>query len=146
MSNISISRDGLPETVLPPENPEIVNLLDAAMQLDDQNLRREKLNQVAGRFPSSIEVWKTMGSCGRDIIESYAAFRVGYHRGLDALRKNGWRGSGYVRWEHPTNRAFLECLSGLQKASEQIGDFAESERCTIFLLQLEPEWQRIDSC
>ena len=52
--------------------------------------------------------------------------------------KNGWRGSGYVRWEHPTNRAFLECLSGLQKASEQIGDFAESERCTIFLLQLEP--------
>ena len=42
MSNISISRDGLPETVLPPENPEIVNLLDAALQLDDQNLRREK--------------------------------------------------------------------------------------------------------
>ncbi len=139
MSNVSISREGLPETVLPPENPEIVELLDAALKLDDQGLRREELNQVAGRFPSSIEVWKTMGLAGRDIIESYAAFRVGYHRGLDALRKNGWRGSGYVRWEHPSNRAFLECLSGLQRISEQIGDFTESERCGIFLLQLDPE-------
>ena len=143
MNNVSISRDGPPETVLPPENPEIIELLKVALQLDDQNLRREKLNQVAGKFPSSIEVWKTMGLSGRDTMESYAAFRVGYHRGLDALRKNGWRGSGYVRWEHPSNRAFLECLSGLQRISEQIGDFAESERCTVFLLQLEPEWQRI---
>ena len=139
MSNVSISREGLPETVLPPERPEIVELLDAALKLDDQGLRRKELNQVAGRFPSSIEVWKTMGLAGRDIMESYAAFRVGYHRGLDALRKNGWRGSGYVRWEHPSNRAFLECLSGLQRISEQIGDFAESERCGIFLLQLDPE-------
>ncbi|MBN39874.1 MAG: hypothetical protein CL457_04345 [Acidimicrobiaceae bacterium] len=139
MRNVSISREGLPETVLPPENPEIVELLDAALQLENQNLRREKLNQIAGRFPSSIEVWKTMGLAGRDTMESYAAFRVGYHRGLDALRKNGWRGSGYVRWGHPSNRAFLECLSGLQRISEQIGDFAESERCGIFLLQLDPE-------
>ena len=80
---------------------------------------------------------------GRDIIESYAAFRVGYHRGLDALRKNGWRGAGYVRWRHPSNRGFLECLLGLQKISEEIRDLEEAERCRIFLFQLEPDWQSV---
>ncbi|MDG2301523.1 MAG: DUF3151 family protein [Acidimicrobiales bacterium] len=143
MNNVSISRDGLPETVLPPENPQIDEALLTVFDTIDQNLRREKLNEVAEKFPSSITVWKAVGVSGRDIIESYAAFRVGYHRGLDALRRNGWRGSGYVRWSHPSNRAFLECLSGLQEISEIIGDLEESERCKIFLLQLEPEWQSI---
>ena len=97
MSNVSISREGLPETVLPPEDPEIIELLDSALKLKDENQRRGKINEIAGNFPTSLEVWKTVAMNGRDIIESYAAFRVGYHRGLDALRKNGWRGSGYVR-------------------------------------------------
>ena len=143
MSNVSISREGLPETVLPPEDPEIIELLDSALKLKDENQRRGKINEIAGNFPTSIEVWKTVAMNGRDIIESYAAFRVGYHRGLDALRKNGWRGSGYVRWRHPSNRGFLECLLGLQKISEEIRDLEEAERCRIFIFQLEPDWQSV---
>ena len=143
MSNVSISREGLPETVLPPEDPEIIELLDSALKLKDENQRRGKINEIAGNFPASIEVWKTVAMNGRDIIESYAAFRVGYHRGLDALRKNGWRGSGYVRWRHPSNRGFLECLLGLQKISEEIRALEEADRCRIFVFQLEPDWQSV---
>ena len=73
-------------------------------------------------------------------MESYAAYRVGYHRGLDTLRQNGWRGSGYVRWKHQTNRPFLRCLAGLQQCAAQIGETDEAERCALFLLQLDPSW------
>ena len=143
MNDVTISRQGPPETVLPPEDIQIVNLLKSISSIEDDQIRRSELNRVAGMYPSSIEVWKTTASYGRDIIESYAAYRVGYHRGLDALRKNGWRGSGYVRWVHPSNRAFLSCLSGLQIISEMIQDYEESERCKVFLLQLEPDWLNI---
>ncbi|NDH87813.1 MAG: DUF3151 family protein [Actinobacteria bacterium] len=64
----------------------------------------------------------------------------GYHRGLDKLRASGWRGSGYVRWQHETNRGFLRALAGLQATAAAIGETAEDERCAIFLRQLDPEW------
>ena len=140
MSDVTISRQGPPETVLPSENEAITNLLESAILIEDETNRRLEITRIAGMYPSSIQVWKTIAEYGRDIIESYAAYRVGYHRGLDALRKNGWRGSGYVRWVHPSNQAFLTCLSGLQAISEQIGDQEESERCFVFVLQLEPDW------
>ncbi len=143
MNDVTISRQGPPETILPPEDPKISNLLEAAIGTEDTHKRRGALNQVAEMYPTSISVWKTIATYGRDTMESYAAYRVGYHRGLDALRKNGWRGSGYVRWAHPSNQAFLECLSGLQIVSERIEDFEESERCKLFLLQLEPNWLNI---
>jgi hypothetical protein len=65
---------------------------------------------------------------------------VGYHRGLDTLRANGWRGSGYVRWEHETNRGFLRALAGLQQTAAEIGEDDEAERCAHFLRQLDPAW------
>ena len=71
-------------------------------------------------------------------MERYAAYRVGYHRGLDALRANGWRGSGYVRWAEPTNRGFLRALQGLSAMAAEIGEEDEAERCATFLLQLDP--------
>jgi hypothetical protein len=71
-------------------------------------------------------------------LESYAAYRVGYHRGLDLLRANGWRGSGFVRWQHASNLGFLLCLLGLQLSAEKIGENDEAERCRLFLLQLDP--------
>lgn len=73
-------------------------------------------------------------------MESYSAFRVGYHRGLDALRQSGWRGSGYVRWQHETNQGFLMALAGLQACAAQIGETDEDERCATFLRQLDPSW------
>ena len=76
----------------------------------------------------------------RAAVEAYAAFRVGYHRGLDRLRQSGWRGTGYVRWEHETNRGFLRALEGLRAAAATIGETDEAERCDLFLHQLDPTW------
>ncbi|MST35358.1 DUF3151 family protein, partial [Acidimicrobiaceae bacterium USS-CC1] len=77
-----------------------------------------------------------------DPVASYAYARVGYHRGLDALRANGWRGNGYVRWRHPSNRGFLRSLEALRAAAGRIGEDAEETRCRLFLLQLDPDWER----
>lgn len=82
--------------------------------------------------------WAELGDLGRDDVESYAYFRVGYHRGLDRLRASGWRGSGYVRWEHETNRGFLRALEGLRSAAAAIGETDEEERCRHFLYQCDP--------
>ena len=74
--------------------------------------------------------------------ERYAAYRVGYHRGLDLLRQSGWRGSGYVRWAHPSNRGFLRCLVGLSSAADAIGELGEVDRLDTFITQLDPAWDR----
>jgi hypothetical protein len=93
---------------------------------------------VVADHPRSLLAWQALGDLGRDIIEQYAAFRVGYHRGLDTLRANGWRGSGYVRWADETNRGFLGCLRGLGAAAAAIGETDEAERIALFLGQLDP--------
>jgi Protein of unknown function (DUF3151) len=66
-------------------------------------------------------------------VAAYAYARTGYHRGLDALRRAGWRGSGPIPWEHEPNRGFLRALHALAVAAERIGDTAEQERCAQFL-------------
>ncbi len=130
-SPVHLSR-GLPETVLPPEPGAIVSALEAA------GSDRDAVAAVAARFPRSLLAWAALGDLGRDDIERYACFRVGYHRGLDALRANGWRGSGYVRWSHDTNRGFLRALQGLQRQAAAIGETDEADRCAQFLTQLDP--------
>jgi hypothetical protein len=70
------------------------------------------------------------------------AFRIGYHRGLDTLRANGWKGSGYVRWAHIPNRGFLRCVEGLAKSAESIAEHDEAVRCRQFLVQLDPSHQQ----
>ena len=79
-----------------------------------------------------------LGELARDDVEAYACFRVGYHRGLDRLRQNGWRGSQYVRRGPAGNRGFLLCLEGLARAAAAIGETEEAERCRVFLRQLDP--------
>ena len=91
-------------------------------------------------FPWWSDAWAELGDLARDDVEAYACFRVGYHRGLDALRKSGWRGSGYVRWREPSNRGFLRCVDGLRQAAASIGEAEEEERCAVFLRQLDPSW------
>ena len=66
-------------------------------------------------------------------VAAYAYARTGYHRGLDALRRAGWRGSGPIPWEHEPNRGFLRALHALAAAAERIGDTVEQERCAQFL-------------
>jgi hypothetical protein len=99
---------------------------------------------VVADHPRFLDAWARLGELGRDEVERYAAYRVGYHRGLDRLRANGWRGSGYVRWQHPENRGFLRALHGLATTAAAIGEADEAERCELFLRQLDPAWPPVD--
>ncbi len=128
---------GLPTTVLPDVDPELLDRLAAALELPFDE-RRAAVAEVVASSPRMLEGWAALGDLGRDTIERYAAYRVGYHRGLDALRANGWRGSGYVRWSAPTNRGFLRALRGLAEMAAAIGEHDEADRCQTFLLQLDP--------
>jgi hypothetical protein len=134
---IGLSPTGLPTTVLPPADPQASHLLAQAMQAPDDQ-RRALVAQVVAQYPRWLDGWATLGDLGRDPIERYAAYRVGYHRGLDTLRANGWRGSGYVRWAQPTNRGFLRSLAGLGATAQAIGEMDEAERIALFILQLDP--------
>ena len=126
---------GLPSTVLPEPDAAFRHALAQASGGDDP---RSAVAAVVAAHPRTIEAWAALGDLGRDAVERYAAYRVGYHRGLDALRANGWRGSGYVRWSAPGNRGFLRCLLGLATMASVIGEVDEAERCEQFLLQLDP--------
>jgi hypothetical protein len=126
---------GLPTTVLPASDPAVTAALAAASGAADP---RSAVAAVVADHPRSLEAWAMLGDLGRDPVERYAAYRVGYHRGLDALRANGWRGSGYVRWSAPSNHGFLRSLLGLQRMAAAIGETDEAERCALFLAQLDP--------
>ncbi len=137
MSNVNMSR-GLPETVLPPAPTDLEQQLQSALAMDGEE-RRSAIGDVVRRSPTYLAAWAELGDIGRDDIERYAAYRVGYHRGLDQLRQNGWRGSGFVRWSQPSNRGFLRSLDGLRRAAAAIGELDEADRCRTFLSQLDPE-------
>jgi hypothetical protein len=134
---IGLSPTGLPSTVLPPADPQAQHMLQQALQAPDAD-RRTRVAQVVARYPRWLDGWAVLGDLGRDPIERYAAYRVGYHRGLDTLRANGWRGSGYVRWAQPTNRGFLRALAGLGAMADAIGETDEAERIALFIMQLDP--------
>jgi hypothetical protein len=128
---------GLPTTVLPAVDVDLARRLAEALD-EPIDQRRAAVAEVVATSPRYLDGWAELGDLGRDTIERYAAYRVGYHRGLDTLRANGWRGSGYVRWSEPTNRGFLRSLRGLGEMAAQIGELDEAERCHTFLLQLDP--------
>jgi hypothetical protein len=143
MSDVHLTRSGPPETVLDPEPAEARAALEAALAGPAEQ-RRDAIAAAVARWPRFLDGWARLGDHGRDVMERYAAYRVGYHRGLDRLRANGWRGSGYVRWEHEVNRGFLRALAGLQAAAAEIGEDDEAERCALFLRQLDPAWPPAD--
>mgnify|MGYP006268028451 CR=1 FL=1 len=139
---VNLSPNGPPETVLPEEPAALRHAIEQAIRSDGDRLAL--LGEVTSHAPRSSAAWAAMGSRADSTIEAYAYFRVGYHRGLDSLRANGWRGSGYVRWEHPSNRGFLRSLAGLARCAAAIGESDEAERCEIFLRQCDPSWPPSD--
>jgi len=145
MSNqpVNLTASGPPETVLDREPPEALAALAAALVGPSAD-RRDAISRVVARWPRFLDGWARLGQLARDDAEAYAAFRVGYHRGLDRLRANGWRGSGYVRWDHEENRGFLRSLHGLERAAATIGEDDEEQRCATFLDQLDPAWPPAD--
>lgn len=124
---------GVPPTHLP-EDP-------AAARLEQDVAPK----QVAAAYPTSSLAWATLAedalADGRT-VEGYAYARTGYHRALDSLRKNGWRGQGPVPWEHEPNRGFLRALAALSKAAGEIGETDEEQRCAQFLRDSSPTGAR----
>jgi hypothetical protein len=134
---IQLTPQGPPTTELPMPEPAARHALEQALT-GEADLRREAVSAVVAIWPRYVDAWARLGDLGRDDIERYAAYRVGYHRGLDALRASGWRGSGYVRWSHENNRGFLRALRGLGQMADRIGEADEAERIALFIQQLDP--------
>lgn len=140
MSDVPLTT-GPPETVLPPPEPAVAEAL-ARAESAPAGERPALAAALAAAQPTLLAAWALLAESADDPVASYAYARVGYHRGLDALRANGWRGNGYVRWRHPSNRGFLRSLEALRAAAGRIGEDAEETRCRLFLLQLDPDWDR----
>ncbi len=115
-----------PEPTLLPAEPRVLGAL----------ANGEDLESVVRANPDSPLAWALAADEARArgrTIEAYAFARVGYHRGLDALRRAGWRGAGPVPWEHEANRGVLRALYALRRSAADIGETAEVERLTEFL-------------
>ena len=104
--------------------------------------RQETCSQWLATGPGTWRLGPLSPSSARYAVTAYAYARTGYHRGLDALRAAGWRGSGYVRWRNPSNRGFLRCVEALRRRAGEIGEEDEEQRCALFLRQLDPDWDR----
>jgi Protein of unknown function (DUF3151) len=123
---------GPPPTLLP-EQPE----LSVAAALGSGATPAD----LAARHPASSLPWAVLAEQaleGGRVVEGYAYARTGYHRGLDALRRGGWRGHGPVPWSHEPNRGFLRSLRALGRAAAAIGELDEAQRCTSFLQDCDP--------
>ena len=91
---------------------------------------------VAAGYPASTAAWAALAERALDQddwVAGYAFARTGYHRGLDQLRRAGWKGHGPVPWEHEPNQGFLRALHALGRAAAAIGEQDEAERCQAFL-------------
>ncbi|MCW4386338.1 DUF3151 domain-containing protein [Salinibacterium sp. SYSU T00001] len=122
-----------PEPTLLPEEPDV--LADVA------DTERTAADVVIGH-PTSSLAWALLADeafeAGKT-LESYAYARVGYHRGLDALRRAGWKGHGPIPWSHEPNRGVLRALYALHRAADAIGEEDEVERLAKFLDDSDPD-------
>lgn len=118
------------EPILLPEDPAVAALLDHG---------KDRFLEVVAAHPESCLVWAILaeGSLAQhdrnSDVTGYAFARTGYHRGLDALRRAGWRGSGAIPWSHTPNQGFLRALWALAVAARRLGEQPEYERCVLLL-------------
>jgi len=122
---------GEPPPTLLPENDEAHALLAGGASP----------RQVAAAYPTYALAWAMLAEQALDDGDEVAAMayaRTGYHRSLDQLRRNGWKGHGPVPWEHEANRGFLRSLNALRLASAALGEDEEAARCAVFLRESSP--------
>lgn len=96
---------------------------------------------VAAAHPACLAAWAELADralARGENVAAYAFARTGYHRGLDQLRRHGWRGRGPIPWEHEPNRAFLRSLNALGRAAAALGEADEVRRCRDFLRESSP--------
>ncbi|WP_205739737.1 DUF3151 domain-containing protein [Georgenia sp. SYP-B2076] len=120
--------------LLPEDHPDV----PARAALD----AGEDARAVAARYPAASLAWATLARAaldGGDPVAAYAFARTGYHRGLDALRKAGWRGQGPVPASHLPNQGFLLSVLALADAAAAIGEADEVARCHKLLDDSDPE-------
>jgi uncharacterized protein DUF3151 len=121
-----------PEPTLLPAEPEV----DAALAAGTDP------SEVAAAHPASSAAWAVLAEralAAGEPVSAYAYARTGYHRGLDALRRNGWKGFGPVPWSHAPNQGFLRALAALAKAAGAIDEQDEAGRCREFLADSDPD-------
>ncbi|HZI97177.1 MAG TPA: DUF3151 domain-containing protein [Actinomycetales bacterium] len=125
---------GIEPTLLPADHPDTTVAARLAAG--------EAVVTLAAELPSSSLAWAVLADDaferGAD-VESYAYARVGYHRGLDALRRAGWRGQGPVPFSHAPNQGFLRALAALGRAAEAISEDDEATRCRDLLADCDPQ-------
>lgn len=133
IGNLDAKNLGPQPTYLPDDNPDV----EAAKRLEGG----EEPVDVAHDLPASSLAWALLANEafeeGRR-VDSYAYARVGYHRGLDALRAAGWRGTGPIPFSHPVNQGFLRALYALGRAASAIGEDTEAARVNKFLSDSDP--------
>lgn len=132
----------MPENLLPTPSSNPETLLPAELEVTAAIEADAPVASVVVSHPSSSLAWALLADeawARGATLESYAYARVGYHRGLDALRKAGWRGVGPVPWSHEPNRGVLRALFALRRAAEAIEEPGEAERLTDFLNASDPE-------
>lgn len=126
---------GVTPTHLPAGDPDLRSALESAVA----DGRLEALRDIVRANPAYLDAWARLGEAALasgDDVGAYACARVGYHRGLDAIRRAGWRGQGAVPWSHEPNRGFLRSLWLLGQAAAAIGEDDEAQRCAVFLQEL----------
>ncbi|CRK60483.1 FIG01121295: hypothetical protein [Alloactinosynnema sp. L-07] len=97
--------------------------------------------QVAAHWPDFSAAWAALAEnalAAGENVSAYAYARTGYHRGLDQLRRSGWKGFGPIPWSHAPNQGFLRALAALARAAKAIDDVEEYERCSTFLTDSDP--------
>ena len=97
---------------------------------------------VVRAHPTSSLAWAVLAELALDRgddVAGYAYARVGYHRGLDQLRRIGWKGAGPVPWSHVPNQGFLRSLSALGQAAAAFEEDDEVQRVRAFLLDADPQ-------
>jgi len=126
------------QNLLPEPPPTLLPTDDAAAAALASGVAPEK---VAAQHPTNSAAWAALAKRAfdsGDVISAYAFARTGYHRGLDQLRRSGWKGHGPVPWSHEANQGFLRCLHLLARSADAIGEADEAARCAEFLRDCDP--------
>lgn len=126
-----------PPTLLPSDQPAAQALEQAVCP----GAGPDALPAAVAAHPTHSAAWAALASRALDAshpVAAYAYARTGYHRGLDQLRRSGWKGHGPVPWSHAPNQGFLRCLHLLARAADAIGESDEAARCAEFLRDCDP--------
>jgi hypothetical protein len=116
-------------------------LLPGDNEAEAELLADENPAIVAAAHPSASVAWAALAEealADEKAITAYAYARTGYHRGLDQLRRKGWKGFGPVPYFHEPNRGFLRCVAALARAADAIGETDEQVRCLELLDDCDP--------